>query len=625
VSALSRQPPRRGEGRIASGAGKHAFMRLWNVAGNRAAAAHALALLITVFGGLLRLDAFVGKYGTLDHPAWARIVTHDIAPLAASMHPSGVVWERVPQPYVGGDPINYIRFAREMKGFYQAHVREPGFLALTRAGLWALGGQDAAVSLASLIGSVLAVYAAFLVASTLLSPFAGLLAALLFAIEYEAITWAPDGWRDDTFTATVLCAAWALIRLRHRLSVANAVLAGGLCGISCLTRITALSFVTPALVWLVADGSAPARREKAKHAALAFGVLGVVVAPYLISCAIATGDPLYAINYHTIYYRHAEGRPIAEPLSATEYLRTKLADRPIATLDTALNGLFVQPFVTKWNGFGHWLDGLGGALRWLALAGVGALPFFAAGRLLLVVLVSSLVPYMVTWNLGDGGAWRFTMHAYPFYLVAAACAVVGAVHVARSLAAGEGLPRRTIAIPLAARAGAVVAVALLGAVTYFVLPWFVMREAIANGDSTSLETGERDLVFYRSGWSDAHKEGITVRVSRGERSTVHIPLPGPRDYDIVLRIDPVDPATQERVSVLFNRHFVGALRLSWNPERVGSYRVRVLPHMVRSANDLTIIPGSLVAAGSAGPRFAWLDSDDRIGVRLWYVRVIPVP
>jgi hypothetical protein len=232
---------------------------------------------------------------------------------------------------------------------------------------------------------------------------------------------------------------------------------------------------------------------------------------------------------------------------------------------------------------------------------------------------------MMTWNLGDGGAWRFTMHAYPFYLVAAACALVGAVHVARSLAAGQGLPRRTIVVRLAVRAGAVVAVALLGAVTYFALPWFVIREAIANGGSTSVETGARDLLFYRSGWSATHTEGITVRVSRGERSTVRIPLPAARDYDIVLRIDPVDPESQERVSVLFNRHFVGALRLSWNPERVGSYRVRVLPHMVRSTNELTIIPGSLVAAGSAGPRFAWLDPDDRIGVRLWYVRVVSVP
>jgi len=32
-----------------------------------------------------------------------------------------------------------------------------------------------------------------------------------------------------------------------------------------------------------------------------------------------------------------------------------------------------------------------------------------------------------------------------------------------------------------------------------------------------------------------------------------------------------------------------------------------------------------VTAGSAGPRFAWLDAGERIGVRFWYVRVLPLP
>ncbi len=90
-------------------------------------------------------------------------------------------------------------------------------------------------------------------------------------------------------------------------------------------------------------------------------------------------------------------------------------------------------------------------------------------------------------------------------------------------------------------------------------------------------------------------------------------------------MDPVDPARTEPVSVLLNHHLVGVLRLSWNPERVGAYRVLVADHMVRSDNELTIIPGALVAAGSAGPRFAWLDPAERIGVRLWYVRVLPLP
>jgi hypothetical protein len=178
---------------------------------------------------------------------------------------------------------------------------------------------------------------------------------------------------------------------------------------------------------------------------------------------------------------------------------------------------------------------------------------------------------------------------------------------------------------VALRAAAVAGVLLIGTVVYAGAPWFVIREAIARGESTSVETGGRDLVFYRSGWTAPHREGIWVRVSRGERSRVRIPLAAARTYDIVLRIDPVDPARQDRVSVLFNGHFVGAPRLSHDPDRVGSYVVRVQPHMVRSDNELVIVPSTLVAAGSAGPRFAWIDPDERIGVRLWYVRVILLP
>lgn len=589
----------------------------------KTAAFTALAVLVTLYGGLLRLDAFVQKYGVLERPAWARALTRDVAPLAHALRPSTFSWRPEARPYVGGDPINYIRFAREMTGFYQAHVREPVFLALTRFGLWALDGQDAAVSVASIIGSTLAIFAAYLLGSIVWSRSAGLIAATLMAIEYEMVTWAPDGWRDDTFTATVLFSAWALIRACERPSIASASLAGALCGISCLTRITALSFVLPALAWMAAAGGPAVRRARLRSAAVAFAVFALVFAPYLVSCAIGFGDPLFAINYHTVYYRHAEGRPIDQPMTAAEYVRTKITERPIAALDTIGNGLVVHPFVTKWNGYGRWIGGVGVPLQALAVAGLGALLFLAPGRLLLLILLASLVPYMLTWNLGDD-AWRFTMHAYPFYLVAAACAVAGAVRTARSLAANT-TPRRPALARLTKRAAIVAVAAAVGTAVYFGMPWLVIREAIAYGDSTSVETGQRDFVFYRTGWSSTHKENITFRVSRGERSRVHIPLPAQRDYDIVLRIDPVEPAVQDRVSVLFNGHLVGLLRLSFNPERVGSYRVRVQGHMVRESNVLTIVPGALVSAGSAGPRFAWLHPAERVGVRLWYVRVLPLP
>jgi hypothetical protein len=336
------------------------------------------------------------------------------------------------------------------------------------------------------------------------------------------------------------------------------------------------------------------------------------------------GDPFVAVNYHTSYYRHAEGRPIQQPMTAAEYLKTRLAERPVGTLDVGLNGLFLQPFITKWRGLDVWLPRLGGCLYWLALAGLAVLPFSAGGRLFLVIMLSSLLPYIFTWNLGGGGEWRFTMHAYPFYLVAAAFIVVGALQVVRGIVRNPALLSRATVLPAIRRAAALTALVVLGILVYYELPWFVTREAIAKGESTSLETGPRDRTFYRDGWSPPHVEGITVRVSRADRSIVRVPLAEKRDYAIVLRIDPVAPGAQERVNVLFNRHFVAALRLSWNPERVGSYRVPVRADMVRvGSNELTLVPETLVAASSAGPNFAWLDPAETIGVRIWYVRVLP--
>jgi len=262
---------------------------------------YAAATLITVYGGLLRLDAFVGKYGTLDHPAWARVMTHPIAVVARAIRPARVQWTREKTPYVGGDPIGYLNFGREMTTFYQPHFREPVFLAATRISLWMLDGQDAAVSLASATGSVLLIVATFLVGSEIAGPAAGLAAALIVAIEYDLIAWSVDGWRDDLFSAFVAFSAWTLVRLRNRPSFGNAVAAGLVCGLTCLTRITALTFVVPALLWLAASGGRQALRARLESIAVAAVLAGVVLAPFMISCAIATGDPLLAIDQHTIY------------------------------------------------------------------------------------------------------------------------------------------------------------------------------------------------------------------------------------------------------------------------------------------------------------------------------------
>jgi hypothetical protein len=584
----------------------------------------AVALLVA-YGGILRVDAFVQKYGTLDHPGWARLITHIVVPIAPKLRPSAYRWYGVDRPYEGGDPINYLKFAREMRSFYQPHVREPVFLALTRVFLWLLDNQDAAVSFASIAGSLLAILGTYLLGAVMFSRSAGFAAALLLAIEYDVISWSVDGWRDDVFMATVVLSAWAFIRCRREATIANAVVLGTMLGAACLTRITALSFVLPGLVCLLLDGDRASRRQRARCAAAAALVCAVLVAPYLISCALATGDPLYAINYHTRYYRYGEGLPSEKPMSAAAYIGSKIAGRPLAALDTGITGLFVQPFVIKWIGYEGWVVGAGAALSWLALAGLLSWPFSANGRLLLVVLFSSMAPYALTWNVAGGGEWRFTMHAYPFYLVGTVSAMVLVWRGGRMLWRRPGgvreVPGRTWQ-----KAAAGMAIVAFAYVAYMVLPWFVVREAIATGNDVSVQTGARDETFFGSGWSKPYVDGLTFRVSEAERSVIRIPLPSRRLYHIVLRLDPVAPDRQHKAVVLLNRQLLAILPLTWNPERVGTYPLQLPPDKVRvGINELTIVPDTLVAAGSAGARFAGRDPAALLGVRLWFVRVLAPP
>jgi hypothetical protein len=585
-----------------------------------------LALLITAYGGLLRLDALVERYGTVDRPGWARVLTHAAPQWAAPVKPAAHQWRPIPHPYVGGDPINYLRFAREMETFYQPHVREPVFLAWTRGFLRLLADQDIAVSFASAAGSTLAIFGVYLLAGAVVSPWAGLAAALLVATEYDLITWGIDGWRDDTFMATVVFAVWAFVRLERRWSFGAALLAGAAAGLACLTRITALSFVLPALILLVLDGPPVDALRRAKMAGLAALICAALVAPFLISCAIATGDPLYAINYHTGYYRFGEGLPSGQPMSAAAYIADKIARHPVGALDTGFSGLFVEPFVTKFHGYEGYAPHIGAALAWCSAAGLVMLAFARAGRLLLVMLVASLVPYAFTWNVSSGGEWRFTMHAYPLYLVAALFAVDRACRSVPALWRSRGrsiVPSRAAAIR-AAGAGVVV---LLAWGLYVALPWFVVRESIARREDVSIEAGPRDRLFFPAGWSAPHTDGVPVRVTDADRATVRFPLPAERNYEIVVRLDPVAPERQRRITVLFNRQLLGSVYLRFDAVRMGSYRLRLPVEQVRiGSNELTIVPDTVVTAASAGPRFAWLDPAERIGLRLWYVRVLaPAP
>jgi hypothetical protein len=149
--------------------------------------------------------------------------------------------------------------------------------------------------------------------------------------------------------------------------------------------------------------------------------MALLIAPYLFNSWRESGDPFLAVNFHTRYYQDRDGRPIDTSQGAVGFVGDHLTERPLRTIDTAVTGLFVFPMQIKFGGFLTWSAWLPALMFWLAVAGQIALLFTPQGRLLLLILYSSLIPYAITWRIAGGGEWRFTQHAYPLYL-AAACA-----------------------------------------------------------------------------------------------------------------------------------------------------------------------------------------------------------
>jgi hypothetical protein len=374
------------------------------------------AVLIVLYGGALRLEAVVREYWGMDAPAWARQLTSAVSyvrPQTLKLPPM----EPVDAPY-GGDPAGYLRYARDMERFYDAHLREPLFVFATKIGLAFSGGADVAVSLTAAVFSTLMVWATYLVGCFCFNRRVGLLAAFLLAVERSVIASGADGWRDDAFAFFVLLSALALARLGADPSFKNAVWVGLAGGAACLTRITSLSFFLPALLFSCFWGGPPSRRRRLEAAGLSLLICAVLVTPYLASCAIALGDPFISINAHTQFYRARAGLPEDPPMSWLQYLSGSFQVTELVR--NLLVGLTTFPFNNKWLAFNLWLPRSSGVLRVLSVAGMLLFLRCREGRLLLLLLFTALVPFAFTWGLVGGDDLRFTLHAYPLYLLAAA-------------------------------------------------------------------------------------------------------------------------------------------------------------------------------------------------------------
>lgn len=614
---------------------QEAFAAVRRIASRLAA---GLPILVVLYATALRFDALSARYGPLDRPPWAHQLDENTREWISLLRPQAFGWAPVADPH-GGDPINYIRFGREMEHFYDAHVREPVFPFVSSIFLKLLNQQDVAVSFASAVFSLLGVAATYLLGSYAFSRWVGLGAALAMAIERDVISWGVNGWRDDAFTFFVVVSAYGLLRCHRSGSYADALLAGIVAGFSCLTRLTSLSFLLPGFAFLIFTSPKGHLKRRLGTVATALLTTTAITAPYLINCWITYGDPLFAINYHTQFYQAREGLAPDTSVSAVHYVGTKLLDRPFATLDTVAVGLTSYPFSNKWTGFDPWLPGLGLYLSWSALVGLTLCLWSGAGRLLLLVLVTSLLPYAFTWSIPGGSEWRFTQHAYPFFLVAS-CLTIRQVGGAMSLARwGWRSPAPATRRRVSAFVGVLAAIAVAWG-TLQVLPYLKARESLLAGDPATIMAGDRDGVFFASGWSAAITDGnVTARPSQGQLSILRLPLPPIQDYALTIRLDPYDPRIDARprkelppssllrsVRVFVNNTLVAKFVLRWDPNQFGSCDVKLSRTMLKNGLNSIALLADLTAPVKSVPGGP-VDSSETVGrrFRLWYVMVQPIP
>ena len=590
-----------------------ALAAVWRTPRGREAAAIVIPVALLVVAAALRFEVLTGKTWAADHaPSWAVAAQHRIA----EWHPSWIV-EKSEHPYLG-DPWSYIRLGREMQHFYDASIREPMFVYATRFFLGLLGGRDIAVAFCSAAFSVLLVLATYLLGAAAFSRGVGLIAGFAMALEHSVIALSVEGWRDDAFAFFVILSAFALVRLMTTPTFSWALVAGLVGGGACLTRITSVSFLVPAWLFVLFFGRRDAEARRLLGLTVFLTCLSIL--PFLVTCRIVFHDPFYSINAHTGFYRIAEGLSGREPMSVGHYLFGR--GRLLRVGETALLGLTTFPFSQCWTGLDYLRPGVGSTLAALSALGMVLWMFSPLGRFLLVILVTSLVPYAFTWDLPGGAGWRFRAHAYPLYLLAAGYALQTAWS---GLAAAVSRKGVGITLARALRIAGILAVA--GSVVWggiLVLTPLRVREDLEHGSAAIPIGAAQYSLLLGPGWSAPVDRGnVTVRLA-GEESQIWLPLEKGRRYALAFRMDPVEDGEAQTVVVSVNEQPCATVHLLPVGDRMGSYRVLLPPEVARDGwNRLRLHAAHVARTGHDERPF---DPRGRaVAFALWIVSVTPLP
>src|SRR5215831_14782607 len=273
-----------------------------------------LVILIAAYAALLRLDAISQQYDPVATPQWLhRLQVARAGPSA--LRPAAMAWAPMPRfvhkdgppTQYRSDPYTYIGYAREMRSFYAAHRREPIFPFATKVWLWLLHDQDKAVSFASAAFAIAAIVLTVLVGAEAFSFWVGAAAAALWAIDFDAVSWSTQGWRDDAFAMMLLLTTWLALRYNRQPTSGHAAAMGVAGGLACLVRITSVSFLVPLFVVLLA-AAGRGWRTRLAGVGIATAAVLVVAGPFAFDCWRVYGDPFYSIDTHASAYRTQEGK-----------------------------------------------------------------------------------------------------------------------------------------------------------------------------------------------------------------------------------------------------------------------------------------------------------------------------
>lgn len=201
--------------------------------------------------------------------------------------------------------------ALSLGGLWDTAPREPVFIWLLRGFLLVTGPADGHVRMFTVLLSLLQVAAAWWVARRLFGWRAGIIAGLYIATNTSLVTTSIRGLRGELFAAGLLLFTYLVIATvrDHRPATGLALgLAGGLLALTWLSALPVVLALV-ALRWL---GQPLATLPRAAGvAALAVGLMAVLLGPHLAANRRVSGDFFESINEHARYYaiREFAGRP----------------------------------------------------------------------------------------------------------------------------------------------------------------------------------------------------------------------------------------------------------------------------------------------------------------------------